>query len=189
MAALPESDYPMTHEAKLEILEAMCRLCETRPFSRLSVVDIARETGIGRSSFYYHFSDRNAAVQWLSRSAFAKGIDEIGRTLTWFEGHYATTCVLIHFKPLLIAAAQDGSYSGAEMSYLRHRKANLCETLELRGAELTDELLFDIEALAASEQHMTSAYVRGDFGDMSPRTFCELLVGIVPEALRHATEL
>ena len=178
----------MANEAKLDILEAMCRLCETRPFSRLSVIDITRETGIGRSSFYYHFSDRNAAVQWLSKSAFAQGIDEIGRTLSWCEGHYATTRILVRFKPLLVAAAQDGSYSGAEMSYLRHRKANLCETLALRGVEPTRELLFAIEALAAAEQHMTSSYIRGDLGDLPPRTFCEMLASIVPTTLREATE-
>jgi len=179
----------MAHEAKIEILEAMCRLCETRPFSRLSVVDIAREAGISRSSFYYHFSDRNDAVQWLSRSAFANGIDQIGRTLSWFDGHFATTRTLQPFKPLIVAAAQDSGYSGAEMSYLRHRRANLYETLSLRDVETTDELLFQIEALAASEQHLTSTFIRGELGDMPARRFCELLVGIVPTALREATEL
>ncbi len=178
----------MASETKLEILEAMCRLCETRPFSRLSVVDIAAEAGIGRSGFYYHFTDRNDAVQWLSRSAFARGIDQIGRTLSWFEGHYATTLALAPFKPLIVAAAQDAGYSGAEMSYLRHRKANLCETLAMRGIEVTAELLFQIEALAAAEQHMTSAYTRGKLGDMPARTFCELLVSIVPDELRQAVE-
>ena len=39
----------MANETKIEILEAMCRLRETRPFSRLGVVDIAREaTKLGR---------------------------------------------------------------------------------------------------------------------------------------------
>lgn len=167
----------------------MCRLCETRPFSRLSVTDIAREAGMGRSGFYYHFTDRNAAVQWLSRTAFASGIDEIGRTLTWFEGHYATTCALIRFKPLITAAAQDDSYTGAGLTYLRHREANLLETLTLRGVDPTDELVFDIKALAVVEQHMTSAFIRGEFGGMSTRMFCNLLVNTVPNALRQATEL
>lgn len=179
----------MQNEAKIDILEAMCRLSETRPFSRMSVVDIASEAGISRSSFYYHFSDRNDAVQWLSKSAFARGIDEIGRTLTWYDGHYTTTRILARFRPLIVAASQDGSYSGAELYYLRHRRANLLETLALRGIEATDELRFDIEALAASEQHMTSAFVKGDLGDMDPSVFCELLVNIVPNALRQATEL
>lgn len=178
----------MPQTTKIELLEAMCRLSETRPLSRMSVVDITREAGMGRSSFYYHFTDRNDAVQWLSRSAFARGIDEIGRSLTWLDGHLATTKILVRFKPLIIAAAQESGYSSAEKSYLRHRRANLCETLTLRGVEVTDVLLFDIEALAASEQHMTSAYIRGELGDMSPRAFCELLVGVVPTALRQATE-
>lgn len=179
----------MSDETKTSILEAMCRLCGTRPFSRLSVTDIAREAGIGRSGFYYHFADKNAAVQWLSRTAFANGIDETGRTLGWFEGHYATTRMLVPFKPLIAAASQDTGYSGATMSYLRHRKANLLETLALRGVYASDELVFDIEALAAAEQHMTRAFIRGELGDMSARTFCELMARIVPEKLRQATRL
>ena len=179
----------MAAEPKIQILEAMCRLCESRPFSRLSVVDIAREAGMSRSNFYYHFNDRNDAVQWLSRSAFARGVDRIGRTLSWFDGHYTTTRALIPFKSLIVAASQNNGYSSAEMSYLRHRKANLCETIALRGETPTDELLFQIEALAASEQRMTSSYIRGELGDMTPRRFCELLVSIVPQALRQATEL
>ena len=178
----------MAQDGKIEILEAMCRLCETRPFSRLSVVDITREAGISRSGFYYHFADRNAAVQWLSRSAFAAGIDEIGRTLSWFDGHFATTRILMQFRPLIVAAARDNGYASAEMSYLRHRRANLCETLALRGVEVTDELLFQIESLAASEQHMTSSFIKGELGDMAPRTFCEMLVKTVPEQVRQATE-
>lgn len=65
----------------------------------------------------------------------------------------------------------------------------MCETLSLRDVETTDELLFQIEALAESEQHLTSAFIRGELGDMPARRFCELLVGIVPTALREATEL
>ena len=178
----------MAQDGKMQILEAMCRLCETRPFSRLGVVDIAREANMSRSGFYYHFTDRNAAVQWLSRSAFAAGIDEIGRTRTWFDGHYTTTRILMQFRPLIIAAARDNGYASAEMSYLRHRKANLCETLALRNVEVTDEFLFQIEALATAEQHMTSAYIEGRLGTITPRTFCEMLVNIIPEQLRQATE-
>ena len=167
----------------------MCRLCGTRPFSRLSVTDIAREAGIGRSGFYYHFTDRNAAIQWLSRRAFAHGIDEIGRTLSWFDGHYATTCTLVRFKPLIAAAAEDDSYTGAELSYLRHRKANLLGTLRLRGIEASELLAFEIEATAAMEQHMTSAYLCGNLGKMHPRRFCQMLASSVPNELRQAIEL
>lgn len=179
----------MSHESKIYILTAMCNLCESRPFSRLSVADIAKEAGISRSTFYYHFSDRNDAVQWLSRTAFARGIDQIGRTLSWFDGHYTTTCMLAQFKPLIVAAEQDNSYAGAELYYLRHREATLRETLALRGVDETDELVFDIKALAASEQHMTSCYIRGDLGPLSPRDFCLLLEKTVPDALRQAIDM
>ncbi|MBQ3302043.1 MAG: TetR family transcriptional regulator [Eggerthellaceae bacterium] len=174
---------------KFAILEAMNELCETRPFSRLSVVDIAKKAGISRSNFYYHFTDRNDAVRWLSRLAFSRGIDKIGRTLGWRDGHFATTHLLSKYKPLIVAASEDSDYSSAMRFFLRHRKATLCQTLSDRGIELTDELLFQIEALAASEQYMTISYLRGELGELEPLTFSDLLDGIVPDALRRAIEL
>jgi len=176
------------YDAKIAILEAMSELCKTRPFSRLGVVEIAKQAGISRSSFYYHFSDRNDAVQWLSNLAFARGIDRIGRGLSWYEGHLATTRMLVRFKPLIVAASEDAGYSGAQLFFLRHRKANLCETMRIHGVEPTDELMFQAEALAASEQYMTVAYIKGMFGSLAPQAFCELLEGIVPAALRAAVE-
>ena len=184
----PASAEEKAYEAKLAIVQAMNELCKTRPFSRVSVVDIAKNAGMSRSNFYYHFTDRNDAVRWLSCAAFARGIDQIGRTLSWYEGHLATTRVLVQFRALISAAAQDSGYTSAELFYLRHRKANLLETLQLRGVKPTDELIFQAEALAASEQHMTSSYIRGEFGDMTPQVFCALLAGVIPHPLCEAID-
>ena len=173
-------------DTKLAILRALNELSKTRPFSRLGVADVAKELGISRSSFYYHFSDRNDAVQWLSRHAFARGIDQIGRTLSWFEGHYATTRILCEYRFLISAAAEDTSYGGAVLFFRRHRAATLGETLRRRGVEVTDDLLFQIHALAAAEQAMTASFIRGDFGGMTAREFCERIVSIVPQGLREA---
>lgn len=175
-------------ETKLAILSTLNDMSKTRPFSRLGVADVAKELGISRSGFYYHFSDRNDAVQWLSKRAFERGIDQIGRTLTWFSGHYATTKFLYEYRFLISAAAQDQSYGGAVLFFRRHRMTTLTETLRMRGIEATEELSFQIAALAAAEQAMTVSFMRGDFGDMSARELCRHIVSIVPEGLRNALD-
>lgn len=174
-----------TLETKLAIVRTLDELSKTRPFSRLGVADVAKELGISRSSFYYHFSDRNDAVQWLSKRAFEQGIDLIGRTCTWFEGHYLTTRMLYDYRFLISAAAQDDSYGGAVLFFRRHRAATLAETLRMRGVEMTEGLSFQIASLAASEQAMTVSFLRGEFGDMSARAFCQHIVSVVPEGLKR----
>lgn len=175
-------------ETKLAIVGALNELSTSRPFSRLGVADVAKALGISRSGFYYHFSDRNDAVQWLSKRAFACGIDRIGRALSWFEGHLSTTRVLSEYRFLISAAAEDSSYGGAVLFYRRHRTTTLCETLRLRGIAPTEDLLFQIKALAAAEQAMTVAFIRGEFGAMTARDFCARIVSIVPTGLREALE-
>ena len=95
----------MIPATKLAVIQALDELCNTRSFERVGVVDIAKRAGISRSSFYYHFSSRNDVVRYLSRFAFAQGIDRIGHGLTWFEGHYTTTRILYPYRSLIIAAA------------------------------------------------------------------------------------
>lgn len=173
-------------ETKLAILAAFDELCKTRPFSRLGVADMTKATGISRSRFYYHFKDRNDAVRWISCYAFERGVDQTGRTLSWFEGHYRTTRILFEYRHLISAAAEDASYSGAALFYQRHRTENLRETLRLRGVEVTEGLDFQARALAACEQNLTVSFIRGEFGEMTARAFCEHLASVVPSGLREA---
>lgn len=161
---------------KLAVIQALDELCNTRSFERVGVVDIAKRAGISRSSFYYHFSSRNDVVRYLSRFAFAQGIDRIGHGLTWFEGHYTTTRILYPYRSLIIAAN----------SYRRHRSATLVATMREHGVEVTEGLAFEALALASAEQVMTDKFIRGDFGTMTIRSFCTYLTDIVPENLRAA---
>ena len=176
-------------ETKLAILRTLNELSKTRPFARLGVADVTKALGISRSSFYYHFSDRNDAVQWLSKHAFARGIDLIGRSLSRFDGHFVTTRVLYDYRYLISAAAEDDSYGGAVLFFRRHRVATLSETLRMRGIDATEDLAFQMSALAAAEQAMTVAFIRGEFGTMTARDFCRHVVTIVPQELREALEV
>lgn len=180
----PETEKSL--ETKLAILASFDELCKTRPFSRLGVADMTKATGISRSRFYYHFKDRNDAVRWISCYAFEQGVDRTGRDLSWYEGHLRTTRIMFDYRHLISAAAEDASYSGAALFYQRHRLENLRETLHLRGIEVTEELDFEAHALAVAEQSLTVSFIRGEFGDMTARTFCAYLENIVPEHLREA---
>ncbi len=154
-----EESEKRSYETKLAILKAASHLCERREFSRVSVAAIAKEARIGRSSFYYHFSDRNAMVSWLSDEGFRRGIGQIGRTMGWYEGHLKTTNMLIDYHPLITGAAKANGYSSADASYLRYRQKNLLETLGMRHVEITPRLRFQVMGTAYLEQRMTSGYL------------------------------
>lgn len=180
--------YSQAFRTKMEIARAFDRLCEERPFSKIRIDAIAKEAGVSRSSFYYHFDDRNAVVQWLSLHFYASGIDQTGRTLTWFEGHMNTTKGFRQFRTLFTSAADSNEYSAGGPFFMRHRQENLAETIvEYRHLELTDRLRFQIEALPHAEKVMTDNFERGLYR-YTLKEFCELMVSLVPKDLYDALE-
>ena len=65
---------PTTHQA---VLAAVTRLLETVPLSQLSVAQILAQAGVGRTSFYEHFSSKEDVVVKLLRSVSAEMAHEI----------------------------------------------------------------------------------------------------------------
>jgi len=153
---------------------------------RIPVEAIANDAGVSRSSFYHHFSDKNAVIQWLSQQFYANGIDQTGRTLTWFEGHLSTTRGFQRYKALFLSAAKVGEYGAGQPFFVRHRIATLTETVtQWKHLDLTNRLVVQIEALPYAEKAISNKWQTGDY-DFKLREFCDLMVSIVPHDLYEA---
>ena len=50
---------------------ALKNLTRKNSLERISVTDICKECGVNRKSFYYHFQDKYALVNWIFDSEFA----------------------------------------------------------------------------------------------------------------------
>ncbi len=170
-------------QTKMNIVRALQELSESKSFSRISVDDIAGLAKISRSSFYHHFSDKNAVVQWHSFLLYGIGLDQIGRTLSWFEGHLITTKGFERYSTLYTNAAQSGEYSGGLPTYIRHRQENLQETIvKYKKIELTPQLKFQIEALANAEGTISFQWLNKAY-TFSIREYSSLMTNIVPKEL------
>ena len=51
-----------------ELGEALRELMRERPFDAISVIDIVGRAGVSRKTFYYHFSDKYALLNWVCYS-------------------------------------------------------------------------------------------------------------------------
>ncbi|MGV8083078.1 MAG: TetR/AcrR family transcriptional regulator [Coriobacteriia bacterium] len=164
-------------------MHAYNRLCEAHDFSHITVDDIAKEAGVSRSTFYHYFSDRNAVVNWYSLLLYKEGIDQIGRTLNWFEGHLITTKGFMEYRPLFNGASFALEFSAARPTFIRHRQETLSETVtEYKHVELTERLAFQIEAVANMEAVMPGRWEAGKY-HFSLKELCDLLVSLVPREL------
>lgn len=178
--------YSRAYLTKLGIAKAMNDLCKTTAFDSLRVETIIEAANCSRSSFYHHFTDKNDAVNWISLQCYTRGIDQIGRKLTWFEGHLATTKAMGRFSDLFVSAKDGNSYDSARPFFIRHRQENLTETLvDFQHREMTDVLAFQIEALPHVEMVMSNNFIRGKY-DFGIKEFCRLIITLVPPELYSA---
>lgn len=170
-------------KTKLRIVRAIEELISDKPLERLRIQDICAAAGIGRSTFYSHFHDKYEALQWHLDMCFDSGFTQIGRTLTWMEGHLITSEAIAGFPNLERESIRANDYN-APMKYTMRRHYDiLAETItEYKKHPLTPLLRFQIAALAAAEgsavHHLLSSGDR-----LTPQTKAEYLTSIVPHDL------
>ena len=180
--------YSRSYLTKMKVAEAMDRLCQEKPFGKIRIDDVVRESGVSRSNFYHNFEDKNAVVNWLSVQCHENGIFRIGRDLTWFEGHMITTRDMARFSCLFREAGVSADYDAAVPSFVRRRQQNLRETiLEFQHKPITDQLEFEILAFPACEVTMASSFRNGEL-PYTLKQFCEHLVAMTPRELYAALE-
>ena len=181
-----EDRYSSSFRTKLKIAKVCNALCKEKSFEKVSVDEIVKRAGISRSGFYYHFQDKNSIVIWLSKQCYSVGLDETGRTLTWFEGHLRTTRLFQEYNALFVSGAENREYMGGQPFYVRRRQKFLTETLtDYQHKQLTPLLEFQIQALPHAEMAMANRFIAGEF-DLKIKDYCNMAVSLVPRELYEA---
>lgn len=65
------------------IAQAFEGILEERPFEKITVIEIARECGISRQTFYNHFLDKYDLVNWIYSQLVVGTTGRIGIDMTW----------------------------------------------------------------------------------------------------------
>ncbi len=176
-------------ETKVKVFKALECLVQEKPFSALTVGEICAQAEIAKSTFYSHFSDKYSVVQWHYGLVSDAGASQIGRTLTWHQGHYVTTSGLFSVRHVYVSAGKSSDYNGIIPYSNRKRKGIIKETLtDYRHVRLTPKLQFQITALVAAESEAIGELLREativDFDEI-----VDCLISIVPQDLYCAMEL
>ena len=181
MAPIPKS--------KVKIFNALKLLVAEKAYDKISVREIYDTAGVSKSTFYANFPDKNAIVRWHYDMVMEAGVNRIGRTLSWEEGHFVTTLGFAAELPLYQQARQSEGQQGLLPYGLRQREAILHETLtEYCKVDLTDKLRFQVTALAAAEQAVAGKYLqRAELFDVS--TYVDNMLDIIPRALFEAMQI
>lgn len=170
-------------EMKLGIIDAMTRVLERTPFSSVTINQICDEAYISRPTFYRYFPNKDSVPIWHVNHFFRVGSFQIGRTLTWYEGHYVTLTGMakstLFYQRLELP---NGCIPLRQYSTKAHAD-NLRETLvKFKGISLTDRLEFQVETFAKTRTDITKKWIYGGLRP-EPSIFAEYTNSIVPPEL------
>jgi AcrR family transcriptional regulator len=176
-------DFPRDYEHKMRFVAAIDNLLDDTSFDKLTVKTICEQTGVTRPVFYRYFHDKYEVIQWNSDLIAARGIFQIGRTLSWYDGYYLTCSGHRDLRHLYCKIASARGYQSLPRYSERVRKENLIHTVvDYHKLALTKSLLFQISALAVSETTLACRWMR-DGMQASPTEMAEMFVQIVPPEL------
>lgn len=170
-------------EIKLEVVKALDGLMLATDIDRISVKAICDSAGISRATFYRYFDDKYAIVQWYLEFLDTKGVDRIGRTLSWYEGYFLTTALIHENLQFFENAARSSDRNSLNRIAPHIRRDTLIKTItDCRHAELTEHLRFQVNAVAHIETVLFPAWHFGKYS-CSLEDICHWMVECVPREL------
>ncbi len=176
-------------KSKVKIFTALRAIAKEKPFDKISVREICDTAGVAKSTFYSNFQDKYAVIHWHYDMVMGAGVNKIGRTLSWEEGHLITSFGFAAEVPLYNLARKSTDQNGLLPYGIRNREAVLIETLtQYRHVELTDKLRFQITAVAAAEQAVVQRYLNSA-KPIDVLAYVDNMIDIIPKELFDAMQL
>lgn len=170
-------------DIKISVVNAMQKLMDTTHIDRLSVSRICEEAEISRATFYRYFTDKFSVVQWLLKYVMAQGANEIGRTLSFYDGYYATEALVLERYDFFANAAKSNDYNSLDRFSPRFRKEVFERTITKHfGQEYTEHLRFMVYVTVEMETNLFPQWHYGDI-DCTMEELCTWMCECVPRKL------
>ena len=161
-----------------------------RPLDELSVKDICANADISRDTFYRYFTSKYDIAVWHGKLIQSLYLDQVGRTIDWETGYFHNFRLLAEEKEFYSYAFKNFGRSMGEFPEMElHRKEALLNILkEKRGVDVSDELVFCIEAYTVLETFLVARWLSSGCAP-DPKTFTAYMIGVVPSVLHDAMAL
>ena len=76
----------MSDMTKKALAYSLKKLMNTTPLAKITVNDIVKDCEVNRRTFYYHFQDVYALLEWIYKNEIVKVMEENKTYKTWQEG-------------------------------------------------------------------------------------------------------
>lgn len=92
----------MSQITKRALEDSLKNLLLQKPLSKITISDIAKDCGINRMTFYYHFKDIYDLIEWICIEETARAINGKKTYDTWQQGFLQTFQMVLENKPFIL---------------------------------------------------------------------------------------
>ncbi len=92
----------MSELTKKALAQSLKETLKTKPFSKVTIGDICFGCGIRRQTFYYHFKDLPALVEWICTSEAENVLQNYKTYSSWQEGFYKIFLLALKEKEFIM---------------------------------------------------------------------------------------
>ncbi len=91
----------MTQITKRALEDSLKHLLLQKPLNKITISDIAKDCGINRMTFYYHFQDIYDLIEWICVEETARAVNGNKTYETWQQGFLQTFQMVLKNKPFI----------------------------------------------------------------------------------------
>lgn len=154
----------MSQITKRALEQSLKNLLLKKPLNKITISDITEDCGINRMTFYYHFQDIYALVEWACLEDARKALEEKKTHDTWQQGLLQIFYAVLENKPFIMNVYRCVDRAQVE-TYLK---------------PLTDQLLMGVV-----EEESAGMTVREEDKAFIARIFSYCFVGLMLDWIRE----
>ena len=181
----------MAIDVKKLLSEALLELCETKPLSKIKILDVVERSGTGRQTFYNHFLNKNDLINWTWEEYLTnENLLEPDENL--YEYTLNVNRMYVKYNKFFVQACALAGQNSLIDYMIQHNRRNflhlitekLKEETNAENVVVSDELMYAIDYNAFGATNMHIKWVRAGM-PTSPEEFSRQMVNSIPTIMKQ----
>ncbi len=140
----------MSQTTKKALASSLKKLMNTTPLTKITINDIVSDCGVNRRTFYYHFQDIYALLEWIFETEVSSVMAENKTYQTWQQGFLQIFLYLEQNHKMVL-----NTYNSIGREYLETHLYNAVYTLVFN---VVDEIAVDIKISEEKKEFIVNFY-------------------------------
>ncbi|MGV8983956.1 TetR/AcrR family transcriptional regulator [Clostridium sp.] len=140
----------MSQTTKQSLSESLKRLMNTTPLAKITINDIVGDCGVNRRTFYYHFQDIYALLEWIFRTEVTSAMKENTTYQTWQQGFLRILIYLNENRKMVL-----NTYNSIGREHL---ETHLYSAVYVLVVNVVDEIAVDMKVSKEQKEFVVNFY-------------------------------